>query len=163
MNTFLPKYKSRACGKKNFRKVICSPLKMGLMQWIETDSEDSVYYPLFIYNCVRTQPKKGVTSGKFSLLMRKLLENNTKACDFRWLKTRELFLEHVFVLFPSVVERSEFSLDYSLQRVDCYLLFYSMENYVFSMCMTLPNCQNINWLMLWIKLGMVWDYSPPHF
>ena len=71
-------------------------------------------------------------------------------------KHMQLFLEYAFVLLPSTADRSEFTLDYSLQLAIVICLYASMEKLVllrvaviifviayFSLCDVRPGCHEM--------------------
>lgn len=91
------------------------------------------------------------------------------SCDLSFFKNMELFWECLFVSLPCVVNRNEFTSDYSA-TVIC--LYASMEKHVLTcvICpcdcnlihVTLLNLQSIKCRMFWIKLGVAWGFSPTH-
>lgn len=92
--------------------------------------------------------------------------------DLSPFKTMELFLGHASVLLPGGMEDSELTSDYSLHWA---LLFVYVP-----LCKSMflppvacpcdwtlylgdsPNLRCINYLLLWMKLALAWDFSLPH-
>ena len=73
------------------------------------------------------------------MLMRKLQGNKTKPCDLSFFKITNLFLDSAFVALPGVEDRSEFTLDYSLQLTIAIYLYASTEKQALAKC-GLPTC-----------------------
>ena len=53
-----------------------------------------------------------------------------KSCDLSFFNIRILFLDYVFVFLPGVVDRVDFTSDYSLQLVITMCLYASIEKHV---------------------------------
>lgn len=72
---------------------------------------------------VRTLSKNGVLWWSFWELVRKLQVPRQESCDLSFFKTAELFLAYALALLAGVVDRSEFTAEYSW---GCPLLLDSM-------------------------------------
>lgn len=81
-----------------------------------------------------------------------LWEIKTKVSWSQFLQNKELFLECVFVLFPGVVDKSEFTSEYLLQLDIVICLYASMKNHFFFTC-SLPATYD---LPLWLDTLPMW-------
>lgn len=81
------------------------------------------------YYNVGTWPKNWDMSWKVWNLVRKFQENKTRAFWPHFIQNHRLCLERDFVPLPGIVDRSEFTSDYSTQLDIVICLYASMEKH----------------------------------